>query len=74
MNGNTTIQLSKQTVEVLNKSKDHPRQTYNELIAHMAKMHLEAKKRSQYDRYLHEIQKDKMKELWDNEKDNRVWG
>ncbi|HIH39894.1 TPA: hypothetical protein HA219_04210 [Candidatus Woesearchaeota archaeon] len=70
----TTIQLSKKTVELLNKSKDHPRQTYNELVEHMAKIHLVAKKATNYDRYIHEIQKEKMKELWDNEIDNQVWG
>ncbi len=27
----------------------------------------------QSDKYLCEIQKEKMKELWDNEKDNKTW-
>ncbi len=39
----------------------------------MVKRKLKVKKRNQYDMYLHEIQKDKMKELWDNEKDNKNW-
>ncbi len=31
------------------------------------------KKRKQSDKYLKEIQKEKMKELWDNKKDDKVW-
>jgi hypothetical protein len=40
----------------------------------MAKIHTKSSKKSQYDSYLHEIQKEKMKELRDNEEDNKVWG
>ena len=32
----------------------------------------ESKKRNQYDKYLHHIQKQKMKELWDN-KEDEAW-
>lgn len=32
-----------------------------------------AKKKKQYDEFLHKIQQEKMKELWDNEEDE-AWG
>jgi len=32
-------------------------------------IYLGAKKRNQYDEFLHKIQKEKMKELWDNKED-----
>ncbi|MBD3263013.1 hypothetical protein GF374_01385 [Candidatus Woesearchaeota archaeon] len=72
MNKNTTIQLNKPLVESLKKIKEYPRQTYNELIAHMIRVFKEVKKRNQYDKFLHEIQQPKMKELWDN-KEDEAW-
>ncbi len=35
----------------------------------MISIYLGAKKRNQYDEFLHKIQKEKMKELWDNKED-----
>jgi len=35
----------------------------------MIKIFIEAKKRSQYDEFLHKIQQPKMQELWDNKED-----
>ena len=49
----------------MRSQKQHPRQSYNEVIAGLVKK----KAGTQYDRYLHEIQKGKMKELWDNKYD-----
>ena len=49
--------------------KEHPRQTYNELIAKMAKVFAAAERKNQYDEFLHKIQQPKMKELWDNAED-----
>ena len=69
MTGQTTIQLRKDVLEQLKKAKEYPRQTYNDLVAHMTKVFTTAKKSDQYDRFLHKIQQTKMKELWDNEKD-----
>ncbi|MBS3135925.1 hypothetical protein J4401_03110 [Candidatus Woesearchaeota archaeon] len=66
----TTIQLDASIVEELKKSKDYPRQTYNELIANMLRLAKVMKKRNQYDEFLHKIQQPKMKELWDNKKDD----
>lgn len=72
MNNQSTIILDKKVIEILKKSKEYPRQTYNELLEHMAKLFIEAKKRNQYDEFLHKIQQPKMKEIWDN-KEDEAW-
>jgi len=68
----TTIILDKETVKLLKETKEYPRETYNELLRKMIKIFLEAKKRSQYDEFLHKIQQPKMQELWDN-KEDEAW-
>lgn len=65
----TTIQLNKKIVESLKEVKEHPRQTYNELIAKMVVVFKRVKLNNQYDEFLHKIQQQKMKELWDNKYD-----
>jgi len=65
----TTIQLDKAIVKELQEAKEYPRQTYNELLNRMVKIFKELKKRNQYDAFLHKIQQDKMRELWDNKED-----
>ena len=73
MNNPTTIQLDKSVVKSLKKIREHPRQTYNELIKRMVKLFISTKRRNQYDEFLHKIQQAKMKELWDN-KEDEAWG
>ena len=68
----TTIQLKKSVVKELKDIRKFPRETYNETIQNLIKTAKEAKKRRQYDEFLHKIQQAKMKELWDNEEDE-VW-
>lgn len=65
----TTIQLSKDVVDQLNELKHFPRESYNELIAEMVRFVQKAKQSGQYDTFLHEAQKPKMTELWDNPED-----
>ena len=72
MNDATTIQLDKSVVKSLKKTREYPRQTYNELISHMIEIFKNVKKRNQYDEFLHKIQQPKMKELWDN-KEDEAW-
>ena len=69
MSGNTTIQLDKEILKALKEIKEHPRQTYNELIKKLLHIFKTLKKRNQYDEFLHKVQQQKMKELWDNKKD-----
>lgn len=66
----TTIQLDKEVVESMKQIREYPRQTYNELIIKMVKVFTDIKKNNQYDEFLHKIQQQKMKELWDNKEDD----
>jgi len=68
----STILIRKELIERLKSIKDYPRQTYNELLEKMILNYLNAKKRNQYDEFLHKIQQPKMKELWDN-KEDEAW-
>jgi len=68
----STILLRKDLIETLKNAREHPRQTYNELIGKMADIFIKMKKRNQYDEFLHKIQQEKMKELWDN-KEDEAW-
>ena len=68
----TTIQINKSLVDSLKKIKEYPRQTYNELIERMVEVFQNIKKRNQYDEFLHKIQQQKMRDLWDN-KEDEAW-
>jgi len=68
----TTIQLDKSLVDSLKEVREYPRQTYNELIKQMIKLFKSVKKNNQYDEFIHKIQQQKMKELWDN-KEDEAW-
>jgi len=63
----TTVQVQKKVLRELKKAKKYPRQTYSELISEL----LRANKARQghYDKFLHVVQQEKMKELWDNNED-----
>jgi hypothetical protein len=68
----STILLEKRIIEMLKKAREHPRQTYNELIEKMVGLFLTMRERNQYDEFLHKIQQPKMKEIWDNKYDE-IW-
>ena len=68
----TTIQVNKEFILALKKTKEYPRQTYNELLQNMLEVFKNVKKRNQYDEFLHKIQQPKMKELWNN-KEDEAW-
>ena len=65
----TTIQLKKDLVSKLKKLKMYPRETYEETIERMIENETKNATIDQYDKFLHEVQKQKMKDLWDNEED-----
>ena len=65
----STILLNKKTIETIKEAKEYPRQTYNELLLKMALFFIKLKQKNQYDEFLHKIQQEKMKELWDNKED-----
>lgn len=64
--------MNKKVVEKLKKAKEHPRQTYNELLDKAVSVFVAVKKKNSYDEFLHKIQQSKMKELWDN-KEDEAW-
>jgi len=66
----TTIQIKRSVLESLNSVKDHPRQTYNEVVENLLSIFKKMKKQNQYDHFLHEIQQPKMAELWGNDDDD----
>jgi len=68
----TTIQIDKEILEALKELKNHPRQTYNELISELINFYKNVSIKNQYDEFLHKIQQEKMKELWDN-KEDEAW-
>ena len=66
----TTIQVDNTVVDFLKSVKDYPKQPYNEVVKKMVKAYSkELSKKNQYDEFLHKIQQQKMKELWDNKED-----
>ena len=65
----STILLDKKVIALLKQAKEHPKQSYNEILEKMAKMIIKLKERNQYDEFLHKIQQPKMKELWNNKED-----
>ena len=65
----TTIQIEKKNLDALKTLKKHPRQTYNELISELITFYRNISIINQYDEFLHKIQQDKMKELWNNTED-----
>ena len=65
----TTVRLERDLVECLKESREYPRQTYNELIRHMFLAYQKVKGENQYDEFLHKVQQEKMREVWDNPED-----
>ncbi len=65
----TTIQLNKSVVRALKHIKKYSRETYNEVIMNLIKSAEEIK---EFDKFVHEAQKTKMKELW-GEGDYSAW-
>jgi len=65
----STILLEKKVIDLLKKAREHPRQTYNELLEKMAYIFVKIRERNQYDEFLHKVQLEKMKDLWNNRED-----
>lgn len=65
----TTVQLNKSVVNALKRIKKYPRETYNEIILDLIKT---AEETREFDKFVQEAQKAKMKELW-GEGDYSAW-
>lgn len=72
MSETTTIQLDKSVVDSIKDAREYPRQTYNEIISIAIQVLKKMRQMNQYDPFLHKIQQEKMKELWDN-KEDEAW-
>lgn len=68
MSEHTTIQVSVGVLRALKRIKEHPRQSYDEVITRILEK-AGKKKTSQYDEFLHKVQQQKMRELWGSEED-----
>lgn len=69
MTEQSTILINKEVIEKIKKAREYPRQTYNELLKKMTEVFIGIKNKNQYDEFLHKIQQQKMKDLWDNKSD-----
>ncbi|MCL5122850.1 MAG: hypothetical protein M1279_02685 [Candidatus Marsarchaeota archaeon] len=56
-----TIRLNKSVVKALKQIKKYPRETYSEIILGLIKS---AKEMKEFDKFVQEAQRTKMKELW----------
>jgi len=65
----TTVQVTREVIDSLNEVKEYPRETYNETIIRIITIYKKIRAKNQYDEFLHKIQQQKMKELWDNKED-----
>ena len=63
----TTVRVDTDVLSALNRLKKHPRESYNEVISELVELARDSDK--YHDRFLNQIQKTKMKELWDNRED-----
>jgi len=64
MSDTLTLQLDKSIIESLNKIKEYPGQSYNEIITRLVEVFKGIEiKNARYDEFLHKIQQHKMKEL-----------
>ena len=68
----TTIQVRRKVVNELKAAKQYPRQTYSDVILELTRINKSYKSRNQYDEFLHKIQQERMKHLWDN-KEDEAW-
>ncbi len=65
----TTIQIKKTVVEELNKAKKYRRETYSDVISYLIEFIKNEKEKEEFDKFVMEAQKEKMRELWDNKAD-----
>ena len=68
----TTIQIRRSTSSSLKETKIYGRETYDEIIVRLVELYNSLERKNQYDEFLHKVQQNKMKELWDNE-DDEEW-
>lgn len=71
MNELTSIQVEKNLVKALKKAKG-PQQSYTDFLKEMYAVFKTAKEKRELDEFIFQAQREKMKEIWDNEYD-KAW-
>jgi len=66
----TTIQIDSELKVMLERLKIHPREPYSDVIARLLSRNSESAE--EIHKTVNKVQKEKMRELWDNE-DDEVW-
>lgn len=66
----TTIQIDSELKVMLERLKIHPREPYSEVIARL--LYLNSESAEEILKTVDKVQREKMRELWDNE-DDEVW-
>ncbi len=66
----TTIQIDSELKAMLERLKIHPREPYSDVIARLLSLNLESAEETL--KTVNMVQKEKMRELWNNE-DDEVW-
>ncbi len=68
----STILIEKKLIKDIQKAKDYPRQTYNEILRKMLDLYILFKGVQVDTANIHSLQKSKMSQLW-NSKEDEVW-
>ncbi len=66
----TTIQIDSELKEMLERLKIHPREPYSDVISRLLSLNSESAE--EILKIANMVQREKMRELWDNE-DDEVW-
>jgi len=66
----TTIQIDSELKDLLERLKIHPREPYSDVIARL--ISLKSESAEEFLKTIDKVQREKMRELWDNEADE-VW-
>ncbi len=66
----TTIQIDSELKGLLESLKIHPREPYSDVIARL--ISLKSESAEEFLKTIDKVQREKMRELWDNE-DDEVW-
>lgn len=68
----STILIDKKLIKDIQKAKDHPRQTYNEILRKMLDLYLLFQGVQVDTENINSLQKSKMTEIWSS-KEDEVW-
>ncbi len=67
-----SIKIGKNPLDLLKTARDFPRQSYNDVILKILKIHLRNRADNQKDEFIQEFQQSMMRELWEDA-ENNAW-